>query len=195
MNCPSASKPKPSVIDLTERGATLLLASATVAPPASSRRRHAQDSLRCPCTPGGTSFGSAVQDGEVSQNGLALRPTLPSFVAGTPRASRCWDPARLEGGSIAVAFALDVERPQDLAHPIKAVEPVAIVVPEDVLNQASYRCGRIFLTLSIRMVTARRPYAICIDDRPWVEARSTASPTTWCAGRSSGSPGRERRPA
>lgn len=76
-----------------------------------------------------------------------------------------------------VGLDVEVERPQDLAYPIKATEPVAVLFPFD---------GRQFSVLALRddfpdtphqnWSPLGTPYALCIDDRPWAEARLSATP-------------------
>ena len=76
-----------------------------------------------------TSFGAEVADiGELTPvlsrelASLAVQGSLPGITLAGLRQSS-------ESGHAAVALDVDVERPQDLAYPIKAVEPVAVVFP------------------------------------------------------------------
>ena len=76
----------------------------------------------------------------------------------------------------AVHFEVDVERPQDLAHPIRATEPIAILFP---FQDAE---PRVFALRDDFPYTPHRnwgapgtPRSICIDDRPWAEARLTTT--------------------
>ena len=81
-----------------------------------------------------------------------------------------------EMGCAAVALDVDVERPQDLAHPVQAVEPIAVVFP--------FTDGQPSI-LSLRSDFPDTPHqnwsppdgpcSLCIDDRPWAEAQLTTS--------------------
>ncbi len=76
----------------------------------------------------------------------------------------------------AIHLEIEVERPQDLAHPIRAVEPITIIFP--------YSGGqpRVFALREDFPYTAHRnwgaadtPRSLCIDDRPWAEAKLTTT--------------------
>ena len=79
-------------------------------------------------------------------------------------------------GYSGVYMNVEVERPQELAYPIRAVEPIAVVFPFD---------GGCPSVLSLRedfpdtphqnWVPPDIPRSLCIDDRPWQEARLTAT--------------------
>ncbi|MBN8913182.1 MAG: ThiF family adenylyltransferase [Rhizobiales bacterium] len=76
-----------------------------------------------------------------------------------------------------MAFDADVDRPQDLAFPIKGTEPVAVLFPIG---------GDQPRVLALRddfpdpphqnWTPAGTPSSLCVDDRPWAEARLTATP-------------------
>ena len=71
-----------------------------------------------------------------------------------------------------VYLDVEPERPQELAHPIMAVEPIAVIFRFD--------CGQP-IVLSLRenfpdtphqnWVPSGMPCSLCIDDRPWAEAQ------------------------
>jgi integrative and conjugative element protein (TIGR02256 family) len=121
-------------------------------------------------------FGLSVQDIDALEPGLASdlvslveRGGLPGIAMLGVRRSSTY-------GSIAVALEVDVERPQDLAHPIKAVEPVAIVAFADGSQPSVVSLRPDFPdTFHQNWAPPGGPYALCIDDRPWAEARLTAS--------------------
>ena len=71
---------------------------------------------------------------------------------------------------------VEVERPQDLEHPVRGVEPIAVVFPPDG-GQPSVLCLREDFpeTPHQNLVPSGMPCALCIDDRPWSEARLTAT--------------------
>jgi hypothetical protein len=77
----------------------------------------------------------------------------------------------------AVHVEVDVERPQDLAHPIRAVEDIAVLFPH------SGGMPRVFAlrpdfpdTQHQNDCPAGFPRSLCIDDRPWSEAKLTTTP-------------------
>lgn len=123
-----------------------------------------------------TSFGAEVADiGELTPvlsrelASLAVQGSLPGITLAGLRQSS-------ESGHAAVALDVDVERPQDLAYPIKAVEPVAVVFPftEGPFSVVSLRPD-FPDTLHQNWSPPGGPCALCIDDRPWAEARLTVS--------------------
>jgi hypothetical protein len=80
-------------------------------------------------------------------------------------------------GHSAVALEIDVERPQDLAYPIRATEPIAVVFA------AQDRPPRVLAlrddfpdTPHQNLTSQDAPCSLCIDDRPWPEAKLTHRP-------------------
>lgn len=75
----------------------------------------------------------------------------------------------------AIRFDVDVERPQDLAYPIARTEPIAILVSEDDLQPSvlALRADFPAATPHQNDVPEDTPCAMCIDDRPWAEAKLT----------------------
>jgi hypothetical protein len=75
-------------------------------------------------------------------------------------------------GCVGVCLNVDVERPQDLAYPIQATEPVAVLFTSD---------GGPPCVLALRddfpdtphqnWSPTGTPCSLCIDDRPWAEAK------------------------
>ncbi len=123
-----------------------------------------------------TSFGAEVADiGELTPvlsrelASLAVQGSLPGITLAGLRQSS-------ESGHAAVALDVDVERPQDLAYPIKAVEPVAVVFPFTEVPFSVVSLRPDFPdTLHQNWSPPGGPCALCIDDRPWAEARLTVS--------------------
>jgi proteasome lid subunit RPN8/RPN11 len=84
---------------------------------------------------------------------------------------------RLNADHEAVLLDIETERPQDLAHPIRASEPVAILFPV---------AGGQHRVLAVRdefpdtphqnWTPQGTPCSLCVDDRPWPEARLTYTP-------------------
>lgn len=78
---------------------------------------------------------------------------------------------------IAVHLTLEVERPQDLAYPIRGVEPVAILFPANGGQPLVYALRDDFPdTLHQNWAPTDGPCSLCVDDRPWPEARLTYRP-------------------
>lgn len=76
----------------------------------------------------------------------------------------------------AVALEIEVERPQDLAYPIRALEPIAIFFPFDGGQPSVLALREDFPdTPHQNWTPPDLPSALCIDDRPWAEARLTTT--------------------
>lgn len=81
-----------------------------------------------------------------------------------------------EAGYAGVCVEIEVERPQDLAASIKALEPVAVIFPFDGGQPSVLSMRDDFPdTPHQNWAPPGGPYALCIDDRPWQEARLTTS--------------------
>ncbi len=79
-------------------------------------------------------------------------------------------------GCSGVFINIEVERPQDLAYPIQAVEPIAVILPFDKRQPSVLSLREDFPdTPHQNWVPSGKPRALCIDDRPWEEARLTAT--------------------
>ena len=75
-----------------------------------------------------------------------------------------------------VAMDVEVERPQELAYSIKAVEPIAVLFPFDGGQPSVLALRDDFPdTFHQNWSPPDAPCALCIDDRPWAEARLTAT--------------------
>ena len=121
-------------------------------------------------------FGRDVSDlGELT-TGLARE--LASVVAGDRVGGVALTGLRLssERNCAGVSFDVEVERPQDLQYPIRGVEPIAVLLPLDG-GQPSVLCLREDFpeTPHQNWVPSGVPCALCIDDRPWSEARLTTT--------------------
>jgi Prokaryotic E2 family A/ThiF family/Prokaryotic homologs of the JAB domain len=76
-----------------------------------------------------------------------------------------------------VHLNIEVERPQDLAHDIKAMEPIAVVFPKSGAAPSVFALRDDFPETPHQNATpADKPASLCIDDRTWHEARLTYSP-------------------
>lgn len=110
----------------------------------------------------------------------------------TPAAARQFV-AAVEGGAIsgvrivglrqsaemshaAVQIEIDVERPQDLAYPIRATEPVAVFFPFGSEQSRIFALRDDFPDTPHQNWTPKgTPCSLCVDDRPWSEARLTST--------------------
>lgn len=120
-------------------------------------------------------FGEEVPAGTVVD--LPAAQAFARLVDGGRVHGAAFVAVRQDPRNVAVHIEVEVERPQDLAHPIKAVEPIAVVFP---------RAGGRPSVLALRddfpdtphqnSTPPNTPASLCIDDRPWAEARLTYSP-------------------
>jgi hypothetical protein len=80
-------------------------------------------------------------------------------------------------GYVGVHVEIDVERPQDLAYPIRAREPIGILFLSPHIRPAvlALRCDFPH-TMHQNGVPEAMPFSLCVDDRPWPEARLTYTP-------------------
>jgi proteasome lid subunit RPN8/RPN11 len=77
----------------------------------------------------------------------------------------------------AVLLDLETERPQDLAHPVRASEPIAVLFPV-VGGQPRILALREDFpdTPHQNWTPPDAPCSLCVDDRPWPEARLSYTP-------------------
>lgn len=82
-----------------------------------------------------------------------------------------------DGQRAALLLEIAVERPQELAAPIRGIEPVAVVFGEESKPPSvlALRCD-FPETMHQNWSPEGHPRALCIDDRPWQEARLTYTP-------------------
>ena len=81
-----------------------------------------------------------------------------------------------DDGYVGVAMDVEVERPQDLEYPIRALEPIAVLCPLDGGQPSVLALRDDFPdTFHQNWSPPDAPCALCIDDRPWAEARLTAT--------------------
>jgi hypothetical protein len=80
-------------------------------------------------------------------------------------------------GYEAVSFDVDVERPQDLAYPIRATETVAVLFPLAGGQPRVLALRDDFPDTPHQNLTPEgSPKSLCVDDRPWIEAQLTSTP-------------------
>ncbi|MEJ0096667.1 MAG: ThiF family adenylyltransferase [Methylocella sp.] len=81
------------------------------------------------------------------------------------------------GALAALQLDIEVERPQDLAAPIRSVEPVAVIFGASDAQPSVLTLREDFPdTMHQNWAPDDMPRALCIDDRPWAEARLTFTP-------------------
>ncbi|WP_414898546.1 Mov34/MPN/PAD-1 family protein [Rhodovulum sp. YEN HP10] len=79
-----------------------------------------------------------------------------------------------DGQLAALLLEIEVERPQELAAPIRGIEPVAVVFGEESKPPSVLALRSDFPeTMHQNWSPEGYPRALCIDDRPWQEARLT----------------------
>jgi proteasome lid subunit RPN8/RPN11 len=82
-----------------------------------------------------------------------------------------------DDGYEAVLLNVEVERPQDLAHPIRATEPVAVLFPVSGGQPRILAVREDFPDTPHQNWTPQgAPCSLCVDDRPWIEARLSYTP-------------------
>ncbi len=80
-------------------------------------------------------------------------------------------------GHTAVALEIEVERPQDLAYLIRATEPIAVVFAAQGEQPRVLALRDDFPDTPHQNWTPQgAPCSLCIDDRPWAEAKLTYRP-------------------
>lgn len=78
---------------------------------------------------------------------------------------------------IGLLLEVDVERPQDLAEPIRGTEPIAIIFGADGDQPTVLALRSDFPhTMHQNWMPEGMPRALCIDDRPWNEAKLSFTP-------------------
>ena len=116
------------------------------------------------------SFGEEVND----PDGLTpvLARELASLAAGGAIAGIAVTGLRqsTEEGYAGVRMDVEVERPQDIAYPIRALEPIAALFPFDGGQPSVLALREDFPdTPHQNWSPPDTPCALCIDDRPWAE--------------------------
>jgi hypothetical protein len=115
---------------------------------------------------------------EVGPEQLTPEPAkaLASFLAEGPAPGARLVSLRQDDEYAAVHFETDVERPQDLAHPIRATEPIAIFFPFKGGQPRVFALRPDFPDVEHQNLgPSDSPRSLCIDDRPWAEARLTST--------------------
>lgn len=123
-----------------------------------------------------STFGQPVAPDAVA---LDAARAVVAYVASGDAASVSLAGARQSeyGALAALHIDIEVERPQDLAAPIRSVEPVAVVFGAIDAQPSVLALREDFPeTMHQNWSPDSMPRSLCIDDRPWAEARLTFTP-------------------
>ena len=121
-------------------------------------------------------FGQPVAPDALTPS--AAQAVVAYVVSGRAPAVRLVGARQADGGTLAALHLdIEVERPQDLAVPIRSVEPVAAVF-EIAGGQPTVLALRPDFpeTMHQNWTPDDMPRALCVDDRPWAEAQLTFTP-------------------
>lgn len=123
-----------------------------------------------------SSFGQPVEPAVLASE--AARAIVAYVASGRAPAAALAGARQSEDGSLtALHLDIEVERPQDLAAPIRSVEAVALVFGANNTQPAVLALREDFPeTMHQNWTPDDVPRSLCIDDRPWTEARLTFTP-------------------
>lgn len=122
-----------------------------------------------------TAFGAATTRDAVAAG--PARSFAEAVAAGMPAITLVEIKEDKASGYIGVHVEIDVERPQDLAYPIRAQEPIGILFAPRPIRPSVLALRDAFPhTMHQNGVPPGMPFSLCIDDRPWSEARLTHTP-------------------
>jgi hypothetical protein len=132
--------------------------------------------MTAPLHPWWSTFGQPVAVDEVA---LDAARAVVAYVASGRAPSVSFAGARQseDGALAALQLDVEVERPQDLAAPIRGVEPVAVIFgPSDAQPSVLALRPDFPDTMHQNWSPDDMPRALCVDDRPWAEAQLTFTP-------------------
>lgn len=121
-------------------------------------------------------FGPAFEPDQIAPD--VARAMITYVVSGlAPAVTLVEARQSVDGSFVALHLAIEVERPQDLAAPIRGVEPVALVFGTRGERPAVLALREDFPeTMHQNWTPDDTPRALCVDDRPWAEAQLTFAP-------------------
>ena len=121
-------------------------------------------------------FGQAIESVD-DLTSVAARELALAVAAGVPGVTLTGFKECTKTGHTAVSLDVEVERPQDLAHPIRATEPIAVVFAAQGGQPRVLALRDDFPDTPHQNWTPQgAPCSLCIDDRPWSEAKLTYRP-------------------
>lgn len=123
-----------------------------------------------------SAFGQSVAPDAVAPD--ATRAVIAHVASGRAPAVTLVAARQSDDGALAALhLIIEVERPQDLAAPIRGLEPVAVVFGTGGEQPAVLALRPDFPeTMHQNWTPDDTPRALCIDDRPWEEARLAFTP-------------------
>lgn len=121
-------------------------------------------------------FGQPVAQEAVTPD--AARAVMACVVSGSASAVTLVGTRQTDDGALAALhLEIEVERPQDLAVPVRSVEPVALVFGTSGEQPTVLALRPDFPeTMHQNWTPDDMPRALCVDDRPWAEAQLTFTP-------------------
>jgi hypothetical protein len=122
-------------------------------------------------------FGQAVTSPD-DLTSPAARELASAIAAGTvPAVTLTGLRECAQTGHTAVGLEVEVERPQDLAYPLRVTEPVAVVFAAQGGQPRVLALRADFPDTPHQNWTPQgAPCSLCVDDRPWSEAKLTYRP-------------------
>ena len=121
-------------------------------------------------------FGQSIEAVE-DLTSAAARELASAVAAGVPSVTLTGFKEFTKTGHTAVSLEVEVERPQDLAHSIRATEPIAVIFAAQGGQPRVLALRDDFPDTPHQNWTPQdAPCSLCIDDRPWSEARLTYRP-------------------
>lgn len=122
-----------------------------------------------------TAFGLATTVNALAEG--TARSFAEHVLAGMPAITLVEIKEDKPSGYVALHVEVDVERPQDLAYPIRAQEPIGILfAPRQIRPSVLALRDGFPHTMHQNGVPPGMPFSLCVDDRPWSEACLTYTP-------------------
>jgi ThiF family/Prokaryotic E2 family A/Prokaryotic homologs of the JAB domain len=120
-------------------------------------------------------FGAPCDPDELAH--ARARSVLRLVIDGNTQGYRLVETRRSTKGDETLIVRVHVDRPQDFVHPLKAVEPLAFQFKSDGLPGVFSLRGNFPPVPHSTAISLDLPVYLCIDDRPWHEARLSWTPT------------------
>jgi molybdopterin/thiamine biosynthesis adenylyltransferase len=123
-----------------------------------------------------SAFGQPVSPDAVTPD--AAQAVIAYVLSGLGTAVTLVGTRQTDNGTLAALhLEIEVERPQDLAAPVRSVESVALVFGTKGMQPTVLALRPDFpATMHQNWTPDEMPRALCVDDRPWAEAQLTFTP-------------------
>jgi molybdopterin/thiamine biosynthesis adenylyltransferase len=123
-----------------------------------------------------SAFGKPVAPDAVTLD--AAQAVIAYVLSGSAPAVTLVGTRQTDDGTVAALhLEIEVERPQDLAVPIRSMESVALIFGTNGMQPAVLALRPDFPeTMHQNWTPDEMPRALCVDDRPWAEAQLTFTP-------------------